>query len=167
MIYKSLDEFLKDWAYESESTLKVFNILTDESLNLKVADGGRTLGFLGWHVTDTISEMMGKTGLKLFSPDMEHFDSKNAKHLQECYKNASDSLVEKLKSNWNDETLLQEDNMYGENWKRGFTLSCLITHQIHHRGQMTVLMRQAGLKVPGVYGPSKEEWASYGIDPHP
>jgi uncharacterized damage-inducible protein DinB len=26
------------------------------------------------------------------------------------------------------------------------------------RGQLTVLMRQADLKVPGVYGPSKEEW---------
>jgi uncharacterized damage-inducible protein DinB len=28
---------------------------------------------------------------------------------------------------------------------------------------MTVLMRQAGIKVPGVYGPAKEEWAAYGM----
>ncbi|MBI2416475.1 MAG: hypothetical protein HYV28_00920 [Ignavibacteriales bacterium] len=28
---------------------------------------------------------------------------------------------------------------------------------------MTVLMRQAGLKVPGAYGPSREEWAAYGM----
>ncbi|MCK4657684.1 MAG: hypothetical protein KAT85_11650, partial [candidate division Zixibacteria bacterium] len=34
---------------------------------------------------------------------------------------------------------------------------------IHHRGQMTVLMRQAGLKVPGVYGPSMEEWEHFGM----
>ena len=26
-----------------------------------------------------------------------------------------------------------------------------------------VLMRQAGLAVPGVYGPSKEEWGAYGM----
>ena len=32
----------------------------------------------------------------------------------------------------------------------------LINHQNHHRGQMTVLMRQAGLTVPGVYGPAKK-----------
>jgi len=25
------------------------------------------------------------------------------------------------------------------------------------------LMRQAGLKVPGIYGPSKEEWALMGM----
>jgi uncharacterized damage-inducible protein DinB len=31
---------------------------------------------------------------------------------------------------------------------------------------MTVLMRQAGIKVPGIYGPSKEEWEAMGIKPH-
>ena len=40
----------------------------------------------------------------------------------------------------------------------------LINHQNHHRGQMTVLMRQAGLTVPGVYGPAKEEWATAGME---
>jgi uncharacterized damage-inducible protein DinB len=28
---------------------------------------------------------------------------------------------------------------------------------------MTVLMRQAGLKVPGIYGPSREEWVKIGM----
>jgi hypothetical protein len=28
---------------------------------------------------------------------------------------------------------------------------------------MTVLMRLAGLKIPGLYGPSKEEWSRYGM----
>jgi uncharacterized damage-inducible protein DinB len=66
---------------------------------------------------------------------------------------------------WSDETLQIEDDMYGEMWKRGKTLGSLINHEIHHRGQMTVLMRQAGLKVPGIYGPSKDEWAQYGMKP--
>jgi uncharacterized damage-inducible protein DinB len=38
-------------------------------------------------------------------------------------------------------------------------------HEIHHRAQMTVLMRQAGLKVPGLYGPAKEEWSQYNMPP--
>ena len=41
----------------------------------------------------------------------------------------------------------------------------LIGHQTHHRSQMTVLMRQAGLVVPEVYGPAKEGWAAYGAQP--
>jgi uncharacterized damage-inducible protein DinB len=28
---------------------------------------------------------------------------------------------------------------------------------------MTVLMRQAGLRVPGVYGPAEEEWGEMGM----
>jgi uncharacterized damage-inducible protein DinB len=28
---------------------------------------------------------------------------------------------------------------------------------------MTVLMRQAGLRVPGIYGPAKEEWEEHGM----
>jgi 5-methylcytosine-specific restriction endonuclease McrA len=72
-------------------------------------------------------------------------------------------LHNSIKSNWNDDTLFVEDDMYGEFWKRGSTLAIIISHQIHHRAQLTVVMRLNGLKVPGVYGPSKEEWTSYGM----
>jgi uncharacterized damage-inducible protein DinB len=44
-------------------------------------------------------------------------------------------------------------------------LTVLLRHEIHHRAQMTVLMRQAGLRVPGVYGPSREEWAAMQAQP--
>jgi uncharacterized damage-inducible protein DinB len=57
--------------------------------------------------------------------------------------------------------------MYGMTWTKGTVLVSLITHQAHHRGQMTVLMRQAGLKVPGVYGPAREEWAAMGMPAQP
>ncbi|NOS83787.1 MAG: hypothetical protein HOP31_01505, partial [Ignavibacteria bacterium] len=158
MKYTTLKEFLDDWAYESSSTLKVIDELTDASMGQKVTPEGRSLGFIGWHITETVGEMMGKTGLKVFTPDMESgkWDQSKTADLKECYKNASESLVEKIKADWNDGTLDTEDDMYGEKWKRGTTLSILILHQAHHRGQMTVLMRQAGVKVPGFYGPSKE-----------
>jgi uncharacterized damage-inducible protein DinB len=55
--------------------------------------------------------------------------------------------------------------MYGERWTRGFTLFASLLHEVHHRGQMTVLMRQAGLAVPGTAGPSKQEWAQWGMAP--
>jgi hypothetical protein len=28
-----------------------------------------------------------------------------------------------------------------------------------------VLMRQAGLEIPGLYGPSRQEWAAFGMKP--
>jgi len=36
---------------------------------------------------------------------------------------------------------------------RGFVMN----HMIHHRGQLTVYLRLAGLKVPGIYGASADE----------
>jgi uncharacterized damage-inducible protein DinB len=53
----------------------------------------------------------------------------------------------------------------GQKKPNGTLLMFLLQHQNHHRGQMTVLMRQAGLTVPGIYGPSKEEWANFGMIP--
>src|SRR5947208_1276457 len=51
IMYRSINDFLSDWKYESESTLKIFKILTDESLSKKFHEDVRTLGFLSWHIT--------------------------------------------------------------------------------------------------------------------
>ncbi len=165
-MFRKVQDFLDNWAYESSSTAKMIGSLTDESLNQKVTEDGRTLGFLAWHLAVTIPEMMNRTGLNVEGPDHEAATPSSAAEIKEAYEKASASLVDQLK-NWGDSTLEMADDMYGEEWKRGQTLYYLLTHEAHHRGQMTILMRQAGLKVPGVYGPSKEEWAAMGMEPMP
>ena len=35
--------------------------------------------------------------------------------------------------------------------------SWIMNHLIHHRGQLSVYLRQTGSKVPGIYGPSADE----------
>ena len=62
---RKIEDFQKDWAYEVESTGKILNALTDESLSQKVTEDGRSLGFLGWHLTQTLGEMLGLVGLKI------------------------------------------------------------------------------------------------------
>jgi uncharacterized damage-inducible protein DinB len=164
-MFRTINDFLEAWKYESEATLKVFDNLTDESLNQKVTDEGRTLGFIAWHITQTIGEMMSKTGL--IFPDFDENTSvpKRISEITSEYEKLSKMLKDQIEESWKDEMLNDDLNMYGQVWKRANVLSSLIAHQTHHRGQMTVLMRQAGLKVPGVYGPSKEEWAAYGVPP--
>ena len=149
---RKIEDFQKDWTYEAEMTGKVLQTLTDESLGQKVNADGRDLGFLGWHLTQTLGEMLALVGLKIDAPD----------HTAPRPNSAAE-----IAANWTDETLFQTDEMYGDTWARGLTLFYLITHQAHHRGQMTVLMRQAGLPLPGIYGPSKEEWAAFGAPAMP
>ena len=161
-MFRTINDFLDGWKYESEATLKVFENLTDISLNQKVTSTGRSLGFIAWHITNTIPEMLSKTGLP-FSYEENTPVPTSVETIKNIYQKSSKAVTDLISKNWKDEMLNDDINMYGQVWKRTSVLSSLIAHQAHHRGQMTVLMRQAGLKVPGVYGPSKEEWAQYGM----
>ena len=166
-LVKSIADFSASWKHESESTAKLFGNLTDKSLNQKVTEDGRSLGFIAWHITQTIGEMMSKAGLSFEGFDENAPLPAEAEKIKSEYEKLSTTMSSQVEKNWNDGMLNDDLNMYGQTWKRGDVLASLLAHQTHHRGQMTVLMRQAGLKVPGVYGPSKEEWTAYGMEPMP
>lgn len=168
-MFRSIDDFASTWAQESEGTRKVLRSLTDASLPQPVVPGGRTLGFLAWHITCTLAEMGGQAGLAVIGPtDKTHPDvPSKAAEIATAYEAAAASLVAAVRAQWTDAQAGDLIPMYGEQWTKGFVLQCLVAHQTHHRGQMTVLMRQAGVPVPGMYGPSKEEWAAMGLPPMP
>lgn len=166
-MFRTIADFTAGWAYESEATLKVLRNLTDASLSRKATPDGRTLGFMAWHLTLSLGEMMVKAGLPLAGPAEDTPQPATAAAIAAAYEQAARSLAQEVPARWSDETLLEVIDMYGEQWSRGQTLLILILHQTHHRAQMTVLMRMAGLPVPGVYGPSREEWAQLGLPPMP
>ncbi len=162
-MYRLIQDFLETWKYERIATIKILRALTDASLQQKVSTPGRSLGFLAWHITTTLGEMGGKAGLSIESPAEDAPVPVKASEIVNSYDQASSSLESYVKANWTDDMLLDQIDMYGEKWTRGATLTSLVSHQIHHRAQMTVLMRQAGLNVPGIYGPSREEWKKIGM----
>jgi len=161
-MFHTLQEFYNTWKHESAATIKLFEKLTDESLDQKIYGEGRTLMRLANHLIETLSEMPSKVNLGI---EEEHPDFHSVKELVENYHRCSDQLIKAIKEKWTDESLPEKANLYGEEWKNSFTLWVMVCHQIHHRGQMTVLMRQAGLKVPGLYGPAREEWEAMGMKP--
>jgi len=164
-MYRVVTDFLEDWKYESEATLKVFNNITDNFLNKVIVQDGRSIKDIAWHITITIGEMLSKTGMIIENFHEDAAAPDKISLIISEYERLSKKAEEFINANWKDENLLEEVNMYGEMWKKGKILVVLINHQSHHRAQLTVLMRQAGLKVPGVYGPSKEEWEQYGMPP--
>lgn len=158
---RKIDDFKLSWERESQNTLRIFEKLTDESLSQAIP-GGRTLGRLANHIIETLSELPSKVKLPV-----EEKPATNAtvKELVKDYREKSDQVLKAVTENWTDASLEEEHNLYGEPWKNGFSLWVLITHQTHHRAQMTVLMRFAGLTVPGIYGPAREEWIAWGRTP--
>jgi len=107
--------------------------------------------------------MPSHAGLQIDAPTPEIPTPQTVAEIVSAFEKGAKSVGEEVRKNWTDETLLQEDNLYGETWTRGLTLMYLLLHQTHHRGQITVLMRQAGLPVSGIYGPAKEEWQALGM----
>ncbi|MHA0856810.1 DinB family protein [Paenibacillus sp. CMAA1364] len=164
-MFTTREEFITTWQQESGSTYKIINLLTDDSLAQEVSPQDRTLGRIAWHIVTTLDEMIGRTGLKFEAASHDSRVPTVASEIAEAYRASSEAMVAAIRAQWTDATLREEKDMYGDMWTIASTLGILIAHQTHHRGQMTVLMRQAGLPVPGVYGPSREEWAAFGGQP--
>ena len=118
-MFRNIEDFRTAWNYEAEMTGKALLNLTDESLNAKVYDDGRTLGYLGWHLTLTLGEMLGKVGLTIDAPAEDAECPMSAAEIARLYGIGAKSVGDEVSKNWTPETLLIEDEMYGETWSRG------------------------------------------------
>lgn len=162
-MYRTIDDFLADWKSEESATLKIFKSIPDDVKATKLADHLRSLERLAWHITQTLTEMPARA--KIVDRDILEDQPIPAsfKEIIDTYKIYSKELAEQIDLRWTDEGLTEEIEVYGQKWERRKVLSVLVLHQVHHRGQMTALMRMLGIQVPGIYGPSKEEWSKYGM----
>jgi uncharacterized damage-inducible protein DinB len=154
-LYSKISEFVTEWKKESLATQRLMDSLTDESLNQVVSKDHRTLGQIAWHLVWTIG-YMSKMGLDFKKADGEERAPSSAHKIASEYKQLSQGFLQAVETQWKEDALQQNSS----------SLYFLIVHEIHHRGQMTVLMRQAGLNPPGVYGPTREEWIEKGQQPH-
>jgi uncharacterized damage-inducible protein DinB len=156
-MFTTIRSFLDTWRRESAATARLMAALTDRSLEQRIANGFRSLGELAWHIVVSQREILRHTGLEYQAPTKADIPPSRAAEVQSGYVDAAKALAAAVESQWSDETLTIVDRVYDQQWPRGLTLAIMLYHEIHHRGQMTVLMRQAGLRVSGVYGPSRDE----------
>ena len=159
-MYQTINEFVDEWNNEAESTQKLLDVLTDSSLGQEVAPGYRTLGRLAWHIVTSLP-------VSVFGVEPTQ-DSSNvpssAKQIADGFRKVSAAISDAVTKNWTVATLAEVHTVFGAKLPLQVALPLVIKHLIHHRGQLTVLMRQAGLQVPGVYGPAREEWAAIGLE---
>ncbi|MEH7128050.1 DinB family protein [Neobacillus drentensis] len=164
MVYTSIAEFTMDWNQEAASTQKVLDVLTDGSLQQAVSPDDRTLGRIAWHVVTSTPEMLNEFGITVENVESSSAVPSSAKQIADTFRKVSADTIDAVKQQWTDASLKEMKNVFGMDMPKAVTLDLLIKHIIHHRGQMTVLMRQAGLNVPGVYGPSRDEWSQMGME---
>ncbi|MET3504088.1 DinB family protein [Halalkalibacter oceani] len=160
-MYGTVEEFLNDWKEEADLTRQVLDKLTDASLSQAVSEAQpRTLGEIAWHIVQSVSVFLNHLGLEQEIPAVEE---SSAAAIVKAYSSTSESAIAEFTRKWagQDNKLVEEVKLFGfiDTTYAG-VLDKLVRHQIHHRGQLTILMRQAGLVAPGVYGPNEEETAA-------
>lgn len=163
-MYTAVSHFINEWNQEAVSTQKVLDALTDEALQQRVSPEDRTLGEIAWHIVASTPGMLMEFGVTVKSSLNEADLPTSAREIAETFRGVSAETSAAINEQWTDQSLSETKSVFGMDLPRAVMLNMLNKHIIHHRGQMTVLMRQAGLKVPGVYGPSREEWSQMGMD---
>ncbi|WJH35538.1 DinB family protein [Paenibacillus sp. CC-CFT747] len=151
-MFTKIDDFIKEFEMESAITERVLNTLTDESLTQMVSDNQRTLGEIAWHLVSSI-HFLTYLGLSYDEPLAEQDAPLSAAKIASEYRRIGKAMLRAIGSQWTDESLSQVVKVAGEDWRNGDSLRFTLRHEIHHRGQLTVLMRQAGLRVPLCWGP--------------
>jgi uncharacterized damage-inducible protein DinB len=164
-LFPTIAEFTGEWRVEATLTQQVLDALTDASLGQLVSPEGRTLGRLAWHVVTSIPDFLAHFGITIEPVKDAATVPASAQPIADAFRKISADVPEAIEQQWTDQTLKQVQDAFGRDLPNAAILGLLVKHMIHHRGQMTVLMRQAGLKVPGVYGPAKEEWSRLGAEP--
>ncbi|MGG0655279.1 DinB family protein [Rummeliibacillus pycnus] len=154
-MYRKVEDFLEDWTASSKGTLNVMKAITNDKLDQGIVEGHNTLGWLAWHLISAGAAFGHLAELQVPGPGRHQEMPTDIAEIIDAYEQLSEGFKNEA-AKLSDEDFLEEVNGFGGPVLRGKFLRSLIDHQTHHRGQMTVLLRQAGLTVPGVMGPTRE-----------
>lgn len=154
-MYRKVEDFLADWEASSTGTLNVIKAITNDKLDQAIVEGHNSLGWLAWHLVTVGSAFGNMAGLTIPSPAKDAEVPSDVQEIADAYEKMATAIKEEA-ARLTDESLVEEVESFVGTVPRGQLLRSVIDHQTHHRGQMTVLLRQAGLTVPGVMGPTKE-----------
>ena len=151
------EDFLATYSWESKSTAGLLAALTDASLSQPKAPGHDvTAGSLAWHIATAPVYMLNQVGFNL-NGEVEPPAALNVAAICARHEDVSSQVKQQVPGK-SPEQLAQVYHVFGMfDWPASMMLTVLISHEIHHRGQLSVLMRQAGLVIPSLYGPTHEQ----------
>jgi uncharacterized damage-inducible protein DinB len=156
-------QFLSTWQRETQSTVKLLQVLPVSQYDFRPDAGGRSLGEMAWHLAEIDGYMTDGVVKRHFDfatkmPGLER--PRTIAAIAEGFARVHAEAVAKV------ETMAPADfdrmiPFMGEDMRAGDILwSVLLHHMIHHRGQLVMMCRLAGGVAPGLYGPNREEMAA-------
>jgi len=163
MATSELEMFLKTWEREAESTLTLLRALPPTKYDFKPDPGGRSLGELAWHLPEGEAYMSfgienGRFGMDVKPPNVER--PRTVEALAPGFERIHKEAVERIRKLKPEDLDRSIPFFSGPMPIRDILWSMIIFHNIHHRGQLSLMCRLAGGQAPGLYGPNREETAA-------
>lgn len=155
-MFRIKQDFINQYRMEANTTIACLKELTDESLDQAVSELDRTLGEIAWHVISSVGGFAERAGLKVEGATFDSTKPETVAEMVTAAEEIYNNTLAAYDASLTDESLIEDVDFFGHNMPKGHLLYSMIAHQAHHRGQMTVLMRQADLRVPPIYGPSRD-----------
>ena len=159
-----LEMFLAAWEREAESTLKLLRALPSTQYDFRPDAGGRSLGELAWHLAEGDAYMSlgienSRFAMDVKPPNIERPRTVDA--LAPGYERIHREAVARVLKLKPADLDREIPFFGGQSFRvRDILWGFIISHGIHHRGQLTLMCRLAGGKAPGLYGPNREESAA-------
>jgi len=159
-----IDGMLQEFEQETQTTRRVLERVPDNQLAWRPHEKARTLGELALHVAMVpggVAELVASPS-PAQAPQFTDLTPTSASELIP----ALDQSVAKVKAvlggmddaalmeTWR---LMQGDRELLAVPRVAMLRSVMLNHWYHHRGQLTVYLRELGVPIPSIYGPSADE----------
>lgn len=153
--------FLRIWDREAKTTAKVFRAFPHASLAVKPHERSRSIRDLAWQcvIDERVIEKIidGSNDLRNVPPSQP--PPQTMEEIALAYETAHRDASEKMRRPETQFSKTVTVTMRGGSieLEQAETIWGNLLDQIHHRGQLTIYLRQAQGKVPSIYGPSADE----------
>ena len=158
-----IDGVLQELEHEARTTRRVLERVPGDRLAWRPHERARTLGQLSLHIANipgAIAELSMRSPVQ--APQFADPSPKSASELIPAL-DQSVGKAKKLLGGMNDATIMETWRlMLGDREllvipRMALLRTVMLNHWYHHRGQLSVYLRQLGLAVPSIYGPSADE----------
>jgi uncharacterized damage-inducible protein DinB len=158
-----VDSLLLELDQEAKTTRRVLERISDDHLNWRPHPKARTLGELALHIA-TVPGAVAELAMH-DNVQAPTFIDPVPKSAQELLTTLDDSIAkartilsgvsdEVLLSSW---TISRGDRELMSQPKLAVLRSIMLNHWYHHRGQLSVYLKELDVPIPSIYGPSADE----------
>jgi uncharacterized damage-inducible protein DinB len=163
MATNELEALLAWWDREADNTIKILKALPPTQYDFRPDAGGRSLGELAWHLAEGdayMSHGIEQGGFSFGSRPPNIDRPRTIEALAPEYERVHREAVARLRNLKPDDLDRSIQFFTGPMTIRDVVSTTILAHNIHHRGQLSLMCRLAGGEAPGIYGPNREEMAA-------